>query len=109
MKVGPKASSLGVFFYAILRPQAGITRGRDSQKETTAPSHFGARMASYPPSLAWQKCRRLGRERSCLRVRISPTMQREQYIRPCDVCPMGTQRAYALAMHHRKQNALAVA
>jgi len=29
-------------------------------------------------------------------------------IRECDVCPVGTSRAYSLAMHHRKQNALAM-
>jgi hypothetical protein len=36
-------------------------------------------------------------------------MEREMEVRPCDVCPVGTQRAYGLAMHARKQNAMAMA
>lgn len=61
-----------------------------------------------PAGHAWRSCKRLGRERSCLKRRISPATEKELEIRECDVCPVGTSRAYSLAMHHRKQNALAM-
>ena len=61
-----------------------------------------------PAGLAWRSCPRLSRERSCLKRRICPATEKEVEIRECDVCPVGTRRAYALAMHHRRQNAVAM-
>ena len=62
-----------------------------------------------PAGHAWRSCKRLGLERSCLQRRISPAFEKEMEIRECDVCPVGTSRAYSLAMNHRKQNAMAMA
>ena len=62
-----------------------------------------------PDRHRWRQCCNLGRERACLRVKISPAMQRERDIRSCDVCPVGTDRARMQAANHRRQNALAIA
>jgi len=61
-----------------------------------------------PAGHAWRSCPRLKRERTYLRRRISPAREKELEIRECDCCPVGTSRAYSLAMHHRKQNAMAM-
>jgi len=60
---------------------------------------------AIPAGLAWRKCRRLDRELACIKKRIFPAGGRERTIRPCDVCPVGTNRARSLAMHARRQNA----
>ena len=61
-----------------------------------------------PPGHAWRTCKKLDREQACLRIRIYPARKRERAIRRCDCCPVGTNRARGLAMHHRRQNAMAV-
>ena len=62
-----------------------------------------------PDRHRWRNCRNLERERACLRIKISPAMERERDIRSCDACPQGTMRARALAHNHQLRNALAVA
>jgi len=69
----------------------------------------GATMAQcLPAGHAWRKCRRLDRERACLQRRIFPAGGKELTIRPCDVCPVGTNRARALATHARRVDAMIV-
>ena len=58
-----------------------------------------------PPGHAWRTCDRLDQELACIKKRIFPAAGRERTIRPCDVCPVGTNRARSLAMHARRQNA----
>jgi len=60
---------------------------------------------AIPAGLAWRRCRRLDRELACIKKRIFPAAGRERTIRPCDVCPVGTNRARQLAAHSRRQNA----
>ena len=60
---------------------------------------------AIPAGLAWRRCRRLNREQACIQRRIFPAGGKERTIRPCDVCPVGTNRARSLAMHARRQNA----
>ena len=62
-----------------------------------------------PDRHRWRNCRNICREQACIRKKISPAKGKELDIRRCDVCSVGTQRARALATHHRKQNALAMA
>ena len=61
-----------------------------------------------PDRHRWRDCRNQFREKACLREKISPAKERELDIRRCDTCPTGTMRARGLAMHHRKQNAMAM-
>ena len=61
-----------------------------------------------PAGHAWRSCKRLGLEQLCLQRRISPAFEKELEIREWSVCPVGTRRAYSLAMRHRKQNAMAM-
>jgi hypothetical protein len=59
-----------------------------------------------PPGHVWRTCPRLKHERACLRERIRPCLGHEIEIRPCDICPVGADRARALAQHVRWQNAV---
>jgi hypothetical protein len=61
-----------------------------------------------PPGHAAMRCKLRERELACLRIRISPARERERVIRPCDICPVGTNRARGLAAHARRQNAAAM-
>ena len=61
---------------------------------------------AIPAGLAWRKCRRLDQELACIKKRIFPAAGRERTIRPCDVCPVGTNRARSLAMHARRVDAM---
>ena len=76
------------------------------------PRHGGLFFWSFsmlvPAGHAWRNCPRLKLEQSCLQRRICPATEKELEIRECDVCPVGTRRAYSLAMNHRKRNAMAM-
>ena len=59
-----------------------------------------------PPGHAARKCRLRDREQACIQRRIFPAGGKELAIRPCDCCPVGTNRARQLAAHSGRQNAV---
>lgn len=58
-----------------------------------------------PPGQAVRRCKLRNRKQACIQRRIFPAGGKERTIRPCDVCPVGTNRARQLAAHSRRQNA----